>query len=132
MTDIVPDEREAITKAAKAMLDGGCEVVITTAGMSVDPDDVTRAGLVDAGLHGDLYGVPMLPGTMTLVGKLGNAAIIGVPACALFYKTTAFDVVLPRILAGQELRRKDLARLGEGGFCMNCKSCSFPKCPFGK
>jgi formylmethanofuran dehydrogenase subunit E len=41
-------------------------------------------------------------------------------------------VVLPRILTGQELRRKDLARLGEGGFCMNCKTCSFPKCPFGK
>ncbi|WP_207264222.1 FmdE family protein [Desulfovibrio sp. Huiquan2017] len=131
-TDIVPDERAAITKAAKAMLDSGCDLIVTTAGMSVDPDDVTRAALEDAGLHADHYGVPMLPGTMTLVGKLRNAAIIGVPACALFYKTTAFDVVLPRVLAGQELRRKDLARLGEGGFCMNCKTCSFPKCPFGK
>jgi formylmethanofuran dehydrogenase subunit E len=132
MTDIVPDEREAITRAAKAMLDGGCELIVTTAGMSVDPDDVTRAALVDAGLHADHYGVPMLPGTMTLVGRLGGAAIIGVPACALFYKTTSFDVILPRVLAGQELRRKDLARFGEGGFCMNCKTCSFPKCPFGK
>ncbi|EGB15042.1 formylmethanofuran dehydrogenase subunit E region [Pseudodesulfovibrio mercurii] len=132
MTDIVPDEREAITNAAKAMLNGECDLIVTTAGMSVDPDDVTRAALVDAGLHADHYGVPMLPGTMTLVGKLRKADIIGVPACALFYKTTAFDVVLPRVLAGQELRRKDLARLGEGGFCMNCKTCSFPKCPFGK
>ena len=132
MTDIVPDDREAITKAATAMLDGGCELIVTTAGMSVDPDDVTRAALEDAGMHGAQYGVPMLPGTMTLVGRIRNAAIIGVPACALFYKTTAFDVVLPRILTGQELRRKDLARLGEGGFCMNCKTCSFPKCPFGK
>jgi formylmethanofuran dehydrogenase subunit E len=132
MTDIVPDEREAITSAAKAMLDGGCELIITTAGMSVDPDDITRAALVDAGLHDDLYGVPMLPGTMTLVGKLRTASIIGVPACALFYKTTAFDILLPRVLAGQELNRKILAKLGEGGFCMNCKTCSFPRCPFGK
>ena len=77
MTDIVPDDREAITRAATAMLEGGCDLIVTTAGMSVDPDDVTRAALVDAGLHGDLYGVPMLPGTMTLVGKLRNTAIIG-------------------------------------------------------
>ena len=131
-TDIVPDERDKITKSITAMLDTGCDLIITTAGMSVDPDDVTRAALVDAGLRDDLYGVPMLPGTMTLVGNLKNAQIIGVPACALFYKTTAFDIVLPRLLAGQTLTRKDLARLGEGGFCMNCKTCSFPKCPFGK
>ncbi|QJB56234.1 FmdE family protein [Pseudodesulfovibrio sp. zrk46] len=131
-SDIVPDDREAITSAANAMLDAGCDLIITTAGMSVDPDDVTRPALIDAGLANDLYGVPMLPGTMTLVGKIKSAQIIGVPACALFYKTTAFDIVLPRLLAGQELTRKDLARLGEGGFCMTCKTCSFPKCPFGK
>jgi len=131
-TDIVPDDREAITTSIATMLDEGCDLIITTAGMSVDPDDVTRAALIDAGLRDDLYGVPMLPGTMTLVGNLKNAQIIGVPACALFYKTTAFDIVLPRLLAGQTLTRKDLAKLGEGGFCMNCKTCAFPKCPFGK
>ena len=131
-TDIVPDDREAITTSIATMLDEGCDLIITTAGMSVDPDDVTRAALIDAGLRDDIYGVPMLPGTMTLVGNLKNAQIIGVPACALFYKTTAFDIVLPRLLAGQTLTRKDLAKLGEGGFCMNCKTCAFPKCPFGK
>ena len=131
-TEIVPDDREAITASATAMLDAGCDLLITTAGMSVDPDDVTRPALIDAGMSDDLYGVPMLPGTMTLVGKIRTAQIIGVPACALFFKTTAFDIVLPRLLANQTLTRKDLAKLGEGGFCMTCKTCSFPKCPFGK
>jgi formylmethanofuran dehydrogenase subunit E len=131
-TDIVPDERAAITESAKAMLAAGCDLIVTTAGMSVDPDDITRAALVDAGLRDDLYGVPMLPGTMALVGRLASAQIMGVPACALFYKTTSFDVILPRLLAGQTITRRMLARLGEGGFCMNCKTCHFPKCPFGK
>ncbi|QGY39795.1 trehalose-binding protein [Pseudodesulfovibrio cashew] len=131
-TDIVPDDRETITKSVTAMLDAGCDLIVTTAGMSVDPDDVTRPALADAGMTDALYGVPMLPGTMSLVGKIRNAQIIGVPACALFYKTTAFDILLPRLLAGQTLTRKDLANLGEGGFCMTCKTCSFPKCPFGK
>ncbi|MFH1913019.1 MAG: FmdE family protein [Pseudomonadota bacterium] len=131
-TDIVPDDQAAITTSAKAMLDAGCDLIITTAGMSVDPDDVTRAALNDAGLRDALYGAPMLPGTMTLVGRLGQAQIIGVPACALFYKTTSFDILLPRLLANQSITRRMLARLGEGGFCMNCKTCAFPKCPFGK
>lgn len=131
-TDIVPDDQAAITASVKAMLDAGCDLIVTTAGMSVDPDDVTRAALLDAGLRDALYGAPMLPGTMTLVGRIGQARIIGVPACALFYKTTSFDVILPRLLAGQTVTRRMLARLGEGGFCMNCKTCSFPKCPFGK
>jgi len=131
-TDIAPDDRAAITKAVTGLLDAGCDLIVTTAGMSVDPDDVTRAGLVDAGLRDDLFGVPMLPGTMTLVGHIGQAQIIGVPACALFYKTTSFDVLLPRLLAGRRITRKEIARLGEGGFCMTCKACSFPKCPFGK
>ena len=57
---------------------------------------------------------------------------LGVPACALYYKTTAFDLLLPRVLAGRSITRRDLARMAEGGFCLGCKACTFPKCPFGK
>ncbi len=99
---------------------------------------MTRKGLVDAGLADMLYGLPMLPGTMSLVGRIANeqaphpVQVLGVPACALFYKTTALDILLPRLLAGVEITRRDLAKLGEGGLCMECKSCTYPKCPFGK
>jgi formylmethanofuran dehydrogenase subunit E len=55
-----------------------------------------------------------------------------VPACALFHKTTSLDLLLPRLLTGQELTRRDLADLAEGGYCLGCKTCTFPKCPFGK
>lgn len=132
MTDIVPDNREAISGAVAKMLKAGCDLIITTAGLSVDPDDVTRAGLMDAGLSDALYGAPVLPGAMTLVGRMGDADVMGVPACALFFKTTSLDLILPRLLAGQKITRGDLARLAEGGFCLNCNVCTFPKCPFGK
>ncbi len=131
-SDIVPDDREAICETVKKQLAAGVELLITTAGLSVDPDDVTRLGLQDAGLQDALYGFPVLPGAMTLVGHLDGARVIGVPACALFFKTTSFDLLLPRVLAGQELTRHDLAGMAEGGFCLNCKTCTFPKCPFGK
>ncbi|MEW5774273.1 MAG: FmdE family protein [Thermodesulfobacteriota bacterium] len=130
--DIAPDNATAIAASVRAMLAAGCDLIITTAGLSVDPDDVTRQGLLDAGLADALYGAPLLPGAMTLVGRIGSAQVLGVPACALFHKTTSLDLLLPRLLAGQNPTRADLARLAEGGFCLNCRSCTFPKCPFGK
>jgi formylmethanofuran dehydrogenase subunit E len=69
---------------------------------------------------------------MTLVGRIGQARLLGVPACALFFKTTSLDLLLPRLLADLDITRDDLARLGEGGMCLGCSNCSFPKCPFGK
>ncbi|ACS80720.1 FmdE family protein [Maridesulfovibrio salexigens] len=129
---IKPDNREEIRDAALFLMKEGCDLLITTAGMSVDPDDVTRHGLVDAGVSDLLYGAPVLPGTMLLLAKAGKARVIGVPACALFFKTTSLDLVLPKVIAGQDITRSDLAALADGGYCMECKVCTFPKCPFGK
>lgn len=129
---IVADDADQIAENIKSMVDMGIDLIVTTAGLSVDPDDQTKKGLIQAGLDNALYGAPILPGAMTLVGKIGPATVIGVPACALFYKTTSFDLLLPRILSGQEITRMDLANMAVGGFCLNCNTCTFPKCPFGK
>lgn len=129
---IVPDNRYEIASKVKKLIELGAEVIITTAGLSVDPDDCTRAGLIDAGLDNFVYGAPILPGAMTLVGKIKDVYVMGVPACALYYKSTSFDLLFPRILAGQIITRKELSEYADGGFCLNCKMCTFPKCPFGK
>ena len=130
--EIVPDDRAAIAEGVGKLLDQGADLIVTTAGLSVDPDDVTRGGLEDAGMTDALHGVPLLPGAMTLVGRIGKAQILGVPACALFFKTTSLDVLLPRLLAGVDITRRDLARLAEGGICLQCNACTYPKCTFAK
>jgi formylmethanofuran dehydrogenase subunit E len=129
---IVPDSREAIAAAVLELVGLGADVLITTAGLSVDPDDVTRQGLLDAGCEDLLYGAPVLPGAMTLFARIGQVQVLGVPACALFFKTTSLDLFLPRLLAGRTIDRQELARMGAGSLCMQCRTCSFPKCPFGK
>jgi formylmethanofuran dehydrogenase subunit E len=135
-TDVVPDDAEVIARSVAKLLAAGADLIVTTAGLSVDPDDVTRKGLLAAGLTDMHYGAPLLPGAMTLLGRLacpaGSARVMGVPACALFHKATSFDVLLPRVLADMPLPRAELARLAEGGFCLNCKTCVYPKCAFGK
>ncbi len=129
---LVPDERAAISRGIQNLLNCGAELIVTTAGLSVDPDDVTRSGLQDAGAEDMLYGAPILPGAMTMIARIGDVPVIGVPACGLYFKTTSFDLLLPRLLAGLRVTRSDLARLGHGGCCWECKTCRFPKCSFGK
>lgn len=131
-TAIVPDEIEAMEKGISAILEAGAELMVTTAGLSVDPDDITRQGLIKAGAEDMRYGAPILPGAMTLLCRIGDVKVFGVPACALFFKTTSFDLLLPRILADIPITRNDLARMGHGAFCQQCKTCQYPKCAFGK
>ncbi|MBI5525285.1 MAG: hypothetical protein HY897_03050 [Deltaproteobacteria bacterium] len=50
----------------------------------------------------------------------------------MYAKTTVFDLVLPRILAGERIGRAELADLGHGGLCLKCPECRYPVCPFGK
>jgi hypothetical protein len=58
--------------------------------------------------------------------------VLGIPACGMYHAITVLDLVLPRVLAGETIGRKELAELGHGGLCLNCKECRYPVCPFGK
>jgi molybdenum cofactor synthesis domain-containing protein len=129
---LVPDDVEAIGRAIDKHLEAGVNLLILTGGMSVDPDDVTRMAVRQAGGQDLVYGSPVLPGAMLLYGKIGEVPVLGLPACVMYYRTTVFDLVLPRVLAGLSITREDLARLGHGGFCMSCERCQWPMCPFGK
>ncbi|BCS89823.1 FmdE family protein [Pseudodesulfovibrio sediminis] len=131
-TLVRPDDAGRIAAAVRMLEKLGCDLIITTAGLSVDPDDVTRHGLIKAGLTDALHGMPVLPGAMTLVGRINNTRVLGVPACALFHKITSLDLMLPRLLADLPITRSDLAKMGNGGMCMECTSCTFPKCPLGR
>ncbi len=130
-----PDDEAVIEKRLRDLLTAGADLLITTGGMSVDPDDVTRFAISSLGSTDITYGSAVLPGAMFLVAYLqGNPSIpvLGIPACALYAKTTVFDLILPRVLAGERIGRKELAELGHGGLCMRCESCNYPVCPLGK
>jgi molybdenum cofactor synthesis domain-containing protein len=127
-----PDDVELISKAIRSHLDRGCDLMMLSGGMSVDPDDVTRQGIRSAGATEMHYGASVLPGAMFLVAYVGDVPLLGVPACGLFHRITVLDLVLPRILAGEKIGKAELAFLGHGGLCKDCEECSYPHCPFGK
>jgi hypothetical protein len=130
--DFAPDDAEAINRVIRSHLKHGCNLILLSGGMSVDPDDVTRKGIRMAGAEKLHYGAAVLPGAMFLVAYLGEVPLLGVPACGLYHRITVLDLVLPRVLAAEQIDRKDLAFLGHGGLCHDCPECRYPHCPFGK
>lgn len=128
-----PDDAQFIAKKLKELLQAGADLLITSGGMSVDPDDVTRFAVRDIGAADVSYGAAVLPGSMFQIAYVsGLVPVLGVPACAMYHNTTVLDLVLPRVLAGERIGRMELAELGHGGLCLNCKECTYPVCPFGK
>jgi molybdopterin biosynthesis enzyme len=127
-----PDDPQIINAAIRSHLSHGCNLLLLSGGMSVDPDDVTRHGIRLAGATEMHYGSAVLPGAMFLAAYLGQVPLLGVPACALHHPVTVLDLVLPRILAGEHIGKLELALLGHGGLCRDCQACSYPHCPFGK
>ncbi|MHB1420273.1 MAG: molybdopterin-binding protein [Bacillota bacterium] len=129
---IVSDDRSMIADAIKKFINSGAELVITTGGMSVDPDDATPAGIRATGAVTVTYGAPVLPGSMLLLAYLDGIPILGLPGCVMYAKATIFDLLLPRIMAGEKITRREIVRLGHGGLCHECSDCRYPSCSFGK
>ena len=172
-TYYAPDDASFIEERLRELMDAGADLLITTGGMSVDPDDVTRFAVRNLGVSELSYGSAVLPGAMIMVAYISNGVggqgssvgsqesgvrcqvsgvrdqgsgvrealkpdtrhpipVLGIPACGMYHRTTVFDLVMPRILAGEHIGRKELAELGHGGLCLHCDECRYPVCPFGK
>ena len=128
------DDVDVEISAMEKMLADGADMIICSGGMSVDPDDRTPLAIRTVADEVVTYGAPVLPGAMFMLAYKGEKKIpiMGLPGCVMYAKRTIFDLVLPRVMAGEVLTKADFDRYGEGGLCLNCKLCTFPNCGFGK
>lgn len=74
MAPIVPDRLDALVEALSAALDAGCDMLITTGGVSVGAHDYTRAALAALGGTQRFWRARIRPG-----GPLGSGTVRGVP-----------------------------------------------------
>jgi hypothetical protein len=128
----VPDDIPMTVSSIEALLGDGARIVLITGGMSVDPDDLTPSSIRATGAEVITYGAPVLPGAMFMLAYLKGIPIIGLPGCVMYHETSIFDLVMPRILAGERLTREDIIAFGHGGMCVGCGDCRYPACGFGK
>ena len=127
-----PDDLDIISEKILDLKAKGADVIFTTGGMSVDPDDLTPTAIKKAGADIVTYGASALPGAMFMMAYLDDTPILGVPACGMFFRTTVVDLLLPRVFADEKITRRDITSFGVGGLCMQCDVCVWPKCTFGK
>ena len=112
---ISDDSKDMTREKISELLNLGMEMILCTGGMSVDPDDRTPAAIKSTGASVVTYGVPVLPGAMFMLAYLDDVPIMGLPGCVMFCSKTVFDMILPRILTGEKLTRRDFTTLGVGG-----------------
>lgn len=126
------DDVDMTVGAIRELVDEGADMIVVTGGMSVDPDDQTPAAIRATGARVETYGSPVFPGAMFMLAYLGDIPVVGLPGCVMYYKATIFELIIPRLVAGEKVVRQDIVELGHGGFCENCPECHYPACPFGK
>lgn len=129
---LTSDDVDMTRNAIKQLVDEGADMVVVTGGMSVDPDDQTPAAIRATGADIETYGSPVFPGAMFMLAYLGDLPVVGLPGCVMYYKATIFELIIPRLMAGERVTREDIVALGHGGFCESCPECRYPACPFGK
>jgi molybdopterin biosynthesis enzyme len=130
---VVNDDMDKIKDAILALKEKGCELIVTTGGMSVDPDDKTPGAIKQTGANVISYGAPVLPGAMFCLAYFEDGTpILGLPGCVMYAKSTIFDLMLPRVAAKIPVTRRDITNLGHGGLCLGCAECRYPACSFGK
>lgn len=120
------DDEEVICGHILELAHRGCGLICVTGGMSVDPDDRTPAAIRRTGAEVVCYGAPVYPGAMFMLayleGAAGRVPVLGLPGGVMYCKVSIFDIVVPRLLAGQILSARDVHRLGHGGFLTQLSS----------
>jgi molybdopterin biosynthesis enzyme len=112
---LAPDDPDKIAAHIKDSHRAGAELILVSGGMSVDPDDKSPEGIRRSGARVECHGFPILPGSMFVMAYLDQTPILGLSGCVLHDPVTAFDLLLPRLLAGEKVTRADIIGLGHGG-----------------
>lgn len=111
-----PHEIPALATAIRALATRGTDLILLFgASAIVDRGDVIPAAIEHAGGRISHFGMPVEPGNMLLLARLGQADVVGLPGCARSPKLNGFDWVLERLYAGLPLSSEEIASMGVGG-----------------
>ncbi len=116
----------AVAGEIGALLEAGADVVIVAGASALDPLDPVFLGIGLAGGRMERVGVPAHPGSLLFAGEVQRRPVLGMPTCGMFSQATTFDLLLPRLLAGEPVGNAELAGLGMGGLLSQDSAFRFP------
>jgi molybdenum cofactor cytidylyltransferase len=121
--EAVTDEGAAITQVAARLARTSDLLIIAGQTSIMDENDTTLRALCQAGAEMALSGAPVEPGNLLALAYFPDTPVLCAPGCARGLKHNVVDLVLPRLLLGDRLERRDIAALGLGGFLSMAEKC---------
>jgi len=109
-----------------ALRDAGAGVLIVAGASALDPLDPVFGGLTLLGARMERHGAPAHPGSLLWLARWQELPVLGMPTCGMFSQATTFDLVLPRLLAGERVGNREIAGLGHGGLLSREMAYRFP------
>ena len=103
------------------------ELILTAGAASTDPLDPCFLAIAALGGRVVRRGVPAHPGSMLWLARIGRTAILGLPTCGAYSRATAADLLLPRLLSGEPVSERTVAKLGHGGILTRSQRFRFPR-----
>ena len=117
---------EEVARELEGLRADGAEILIVAGASALDPLDPVFGALVRVGARMERHGAPAHPGSLLWIATWHGRVVVGMPSCGMFSEATTFDLVLPRILAGERVGNHELAGLGHGGLLSRDSAYRFP------
>jgi molybdopterin biosynthesis enzyme len=115
----VAHDEAAVAAAVAEAAEHAALVIVAGETSIMDRDDITPLGIRAAGATIEHYGAPVEPGNLLLLAYLTRAdrtiPVLGAPGCVRSRDINIVDLVLPRLMTGERVRRSDIIALGHGG-----------------
>ena len=128
--ELAADPEGELAAAIAAQLDAGIELLIVVGETAtMDADDLAPRAIARAGGTVDVVGAPVFPGNLLLLAHRGPSLILGAPGCVRSRARNVVDLLLPRLLLGERLGRRDVAELGQRGLLEESGSDQPPEGP---
>ncbi len=123
-----PHAEAPIAESLRQLRDAGAELLLVAgASATVDRRDVGPSGVVAAGGEIVHFGMPVDPGNLICIGRIGPHFAIVLPGCARSPKLNGIDWVLQRIFAGLPLGPAEIMRMGVGGLLQDTAARPLPR-----
>lgn len=124
--DYVDENTAAVAASIQHLQTEGATLILTAGGNMMDPFDASISALPQVGADVIRYGAPAHPGSMFWLAW-SEIPIFNVASCSMYSRATVADLVLPWVMAGEQVTADDLARLGYGGLLDRDMAWRFPR-----
>lgn len=123
----VPHDRDRLAAALETLQARSDLTVVFGASAITDRRDVIPAAIETAGGRINHFGMPVDPGNLMLMGRVGATPVLGLPGCARSPKVNGFDWILQRLLADLPAGPREIMGMGVGGLLADIPSRPLPR-----